>query len=172
MKERCEEKEGEEEEGEEKERDMKERCVEKEGEGGGGECLQGQLSPVHGRLSPTVSGGSQRLLPARKRRNPFTLTLLLTFLDCIWISKLNILFQVEKTWIINSQNTTHHRTPLSPNNSHCLHSIASIYHTTHIRQCAHCTFVYHTTHIQCAHWTTVAILMRRWSGRTSTCSTH
>ena len=119
--------------GVEKERDMKERCVEKEGEGEGkgGECLQGQLSPVHSRLSPTVPGGSQRLLPARKRRDPFTLTLLLTFLGCIWISKLNILFQVEKTWIINSQNTTHHRTPLSPNNSYCLLSIASISYDTH-----------------------------------------
>ena len=124
---------------------MKERCVEKEGEGGGGECLQGQLSPVHGRLSPTVSGGSQRLLPARKRRDPFTLTLLLTFLDCIWISKLNILFQVEKTWIINSQNTTHHRTPLSPNNSHCLHSIASISYDTHTTVCTvHLYIIRHT----------------------------
>ena len=139
----------------EKERDMKERCEgegkgrrrrgvkEKEGEeeercegeGRGGECLQGQLSPVHGRLSPTVPGGSQRLLPARKRGDPFTLTLLLTFLGCIWISKLNILFQVEKTWIINSQNRTHHRTPLSPNNSHCLHSIASISYDTHTTVC-------------------------------------
>ena len=111
-----------------KEGEEEERC---EGEGRGGECLQGQLSPVHSRLSPTVPGGSQRLLPARKRGDPFTLTLLLTFLGCIWISKLNILFQVEKTWIINSQNRTHHRTPLSPNNSHCLHSIASISYDTH-----------------------------------------
>ena len=58
---------------------------------------------------------------------------LLAFLDCIWSSKLNILFQVEKVQIIDSQNRTHHRSPLSPNKQLCRqgYDIGNSRYTTH-----------------------------------------
>ena len=70
----------------------------------------------------------------KKERLSIDRTNLLAFLDCIWSSKLNILFQVEKVQIIDSQNRTHHRSPLSPNKQLCLQLIVGIPYDTHSLQ--------------------------------------
>ena len=60
---------------EERDRGEEERCEEREGRRVSTCDTGGEPSPVHGRLSPTVPSGSQRLLPSRKRGDPFTPTL-------------------------------------------------------------------------------------------------